>query len=56
LLLRQQRAGEVVKVLEAAVKERGDNRPPVEELLLAWAYPDTKQVHKANELLAKATR
>jgi len=42
LLLRQQKAAEAVAVLEAALKDRGDDRSPVEELLLAWAYLDTK--------------
>ena len=55
LLLRQQKAAEAVAVLEAALKERGDDKPPVEELLLAWAYLDTKQADKAKELWTKAT-
>ena len=42
-------------MLEAALKERGDDKPPVEELLLAWAYLDTKQADKAKELWTKAT-
>ena len=42
-------------MLEAALKERGDDKPPVEELLLAWAYHDTKQADKAKELWTKAT-
>jgi hypothetical protein len=29
LLLRQQKAAEAVEVLEAALKERGDDKPPV---------------------------
>ncbi len=55
LLLRQQKAAEAVAVLEAALKERGDDKPPVEELLLAWAYLDTRQADKAKELWTKAT-
>ena len=55
LLLRQQKATDAVKGLEAALKERGDNEPPVEELLLAWAYLDTKQTDKAKEQWTKAT-
>jgi WD40 repeat protein len=55
LLLRQQKAVEAIPVLEAALKERGDDKPPAEELLLAWAYLDTKQPDKANDLWAKAT-
>jgi tetratricopeptide (TPR) repeat protein len=55
LLLRQQRAAEAVAVLEAALKERGDDKPPAEELLLAWAYLDTKQADKAKEMWTKAT-
>jgi tetratricopeptide (TPR) repeat protein len=54
LLLRQQKAAEAVAVLEATLKERGDDRPPVEELLLAWAYLDTKQMDRAKELWTKA--
>ena len=54
LLLRQQKAADAVAVLEAALKERGDDRPPVEELLLAWAYLDTKQTDKAKALWTKA--
>jgi Tfp pilus assembly protein PilF len=55
LLLRQQKAAEAVAVLEAALKERDDDQPPVEELLLAWAYHETKQADKATELWRKAT-
>jgi WD40 repeat protein len=55
LLLRQQKAAEAVAVLEAALKDRGDDKPPAEELLLAWAYLDTKQADKAKELWTKAT-
>jgi hypothetical protein len=55
LLLRQKKAAEAVPVLEAALKERGDDPPPVEELLLAWAYLDTDQADKAKVLWAKAT-
>jgi WD40 repeat protein len=55
LLLRQQKPDEAVGVLEAALKERGDDKPPAEELLLAWAYLDTKQPGKAKALWAKAT-
>ena len=40
-------------MLEAALKERGDDPPPVEELLLAWAYLDTDQADKAKALWAK---
>jgi WD40 repeat protein/tRNA A-37 threonylcarbamoyl transferase component Bud32 len=54
-LLRQQKAAEAVTVLEAALKERGDDKPPAEELLLAWAYLDTKRPGKAKELWTKAT-
>jgi len=53
--LRQKKAAEAVPVLEAALKERGDDPPPVEELLLAWAYLDTDQADKAKVLWAKAT-
>jgi tRNA A-37 threonylcarbamoyl transferase component Bud32/sugar lactone lactonase YvrE len=55
LLLRQQKAVEAVTVLEAALKERGDDKPPVEELLLAWAYLDTKQADRAKKMWMKAT-
>jgi len=55
LLLRQGKAAEAVAVLEAALKDRGDDRPPVEELLLAWAYLGTKQADKAKALWTKAT-
>jgi WD40 repeat protein/tRNA A-37 threonylcarbamoyl transferase component Bud32 len=55
LLLRQRKAAEAIPVLEAALKERGDDPPPVEELLLAWAYLDTDQADKAKALWAKAT-
>jgi len=55
LLLRQGKAAEAVAVLEATLKDRGDDRPPVEELLLAWAYFDTNQADKAKDLWTKAT-
>jgi hypothetical protein len=55
LLLRQKKAAYAVPVLEAALKERGDDPPPVEELLLAWAYLDTDQADKAKALWTKAT-
>jgi WD40 repeat protein/tRNA A-37 threonylcarbamoyl transferase component Bud32 len=55
LLLRQQKPNEAVAVLEAALKERCDDKPPAEELLLAWAYLDTKQPDKAKEMWNKAT-
>ena len=55
ILLRQQKAPEAVAVLQAALKARGDDKPPVEELLLAWAYLDTNQADKAKDLWAKAT-
>jgi hypothetical protein len=55
LLLRQQKAAEAVALLEAGLKDRGDDKPPVEELLLAWAYHETKQVDKAKEMWTKAT-
>jgi dipeptidyl aminopeptidase/acylaminoacyl peptidase len=55
LLLRLKKADEAVPVLEAALKERGDDQPPVEELLLAWAYHETKQADKAKEMWTKAT-
>ena len=51
LLLRQKKAGEAVP----ALKDRGDDPPPVEELLLAWAYLDTDQADKAKALWTKAT-
>jgi hypothetical protein len=54
LLLRQGKAAEAVTVLEVALKDRGDDQPPVEELLLAWAYLDTKQTEKAKTLWTKA--
>jgi hypothetical protein len=50
LLLRQHKALEAIAVLGATLKDRGDDHPPVEELLLAWAYHDTKQPDKAQEL------
>ena len=31
------------------LERAGDDKPPVEELLLAWAYLDTKQADKAKE-------
>ena len=55
LLLRQKKAAEAVPGLEAALKDRGDDPPPVEELLLAWAYFDTDQADKAKALWTKAT-
>ena len=55
LLLRLKKADEAVPVLEAALKDRGDDQPPVEELLLAWAYLDLKQTDKAKKLWTKAT-
>jgi tetratricopeptide (TPR) repeat protein len=55
ILLRRQREDEAVPVLEAALKDRGDDQPPVEELLLAWAYHETKQPDKAKEMWTKAT-
>jgi hypothetical protein len=55
LMLRQRRAAEAVAVLEAALKEPGDLSPPAEELLLAWAYVETKQDKKAKEMWTKAT-
>jgi hypothetical protein len=55
LLLRQKKAAEAVPVLEGALKDRGDDPPPVEELLLAWAYLDTGQADKAKALWTKAT-
>jgi WD40 repeat protein/tRNA A-37 threonylcarbamoyl transferase component Bud32 len=55
LLLRQQKPDEAVAALESALKDRSDDRPPAEELLLAWAYLDTKQADKAKELWTKAT-
>jgi hypothetical protein len=55
LLLRQKKVAEAVAVLEAALTERGDDRPPVEELMLAWAYLDTNRADKAQELWRKAT-
>ncbi len=55
LLLRQQKTTEAVEVLESVLKERGDDKPPVEELLLAWAYLELKQTDKAKGLWAKAT-
>jgi tRNA A-37 threonylcarbamoyl transferase component Bud32 len=55
LLLRQKKAAEAAPVLEAALKDRGDGPPPVEELLLAWSYLDTGQPDKAKALWAKLT-
>jgi hypothetical protein len=55
LLLRQKKADDAVPVLEAALKDRGDDPPPVEELLLAWAYLDTGHADKAKALWTKAT-
>jgi eukaryotic-like serine/threonine-protein kinase len=56
LLLRLKKAEEAVALLEAAQGERGDGSPPVEELLLAWAYLDTSRPDKAKEEWTKATR
>ncbi len=55
LLMRQQKPTEAVTVLEAALKDRGNDKPPVEELLLAWAYHETKQADRAKESWTKAT-
>jgi hypothetical protein len=55
LLLRQKKAAEAVPVLEAALKNRGDDTPPVEELLLACAYLDTGPADKAKQMWAEAT-
>jgi hypothetical protein len=55
LLLRQGKAAEAAAVLEAALKDPGDDQPPVEELLLAWAYHETEQAAKAKERWARAT-
>jgi hypothetical protein len=55
LLLRQEKAEQAVEVLETALKDRGDDEPPAEELMLAWAYLDTKQPDKAKEMWMKAT-
>jgi hypothetical protein len=55
LLLRLEKAVEALPVLEAALKERGDDKPTVEELLLAWAYLDTNQPDRAKPIWAKAT-
>jgi hypothetical protein len=55
LLLRQKKAADAVPVLEAALKDRGDDPPPVEELLLAWANLETNQADKAKALWTKAT-
>jgi hypothetical protein len=52
--LRQHKAAEAVAVLEAALKDREDDKQPVKELLLAWSYLDTKQADKAKELWTKA--
>jgi hypothetical protein len=54
LLLRQQKAEQAVEVLEAALKERGDDKPPAEELLLAWAYLDTNKPDKAKAMWTMA--
>ena len=54
LLLRLKKAHEAVPVLETALKDRGADQPPVEELLLAWAYHETKQADKAKDLWTKA--
>jgi hypothetical protein len=55
MLLRQQKAAEAVEILEAALKERGDDKPSAGELLLTWAYLDTKQAGQAKEMWTKAT-
>jgi hypothetical protein len=55
LLLRQKKADDAVPVLEAALKVRGDDNAPVEELLLVWAYIDTDQADNAKAMWAKAT-
>ena len=55
LLLRLKKADEAVPVLEAALTERGDDQPPVEELLLAWAYLNTKQPRQGEAAVTKAT-
>jgi WD40 repeat protein len=55
LLLRLNKSGEALPVLEAALKERGDDKPPVEELLLAWAYLDANKPDKAMTMWTKAT-
>jgi WD40 repeat protein len=55
LLLRQKKAADAVPVLEAALKDRGDDPPPGEELLLAWAYLDTDHPDQAKALWTKAT-
>jgi hypothetical protein len=55
LLLRLNKSGEALPVLEAALKERSDDKPPVEELLLAWAYLDTNQPGQAKAMWTKAT-
>jgi tetratricopeptide (TPR) repeat protein len=54
ILLRLGRVAEAIAVLEAALKERASDQPPVEELLLAWAYDENKQADKAMELWTKA--
>jgi hypothetical protein len=36
------------------LKVRGEDEPPVEEMLLAWAYHDTDQADMAKPLWAKA--
>jgi hypothetical protein len=53
-LLRLKKADDAVAVLEAALKERSDDKPPVEELLMAWAYVDSNQADKAKALWTKA--
>jgi hypothetical protein len=55
LMLRLKMAEQALPKLEAALQERGDDRPPVEELLLAWAYVDTSQADRARAMWAKAT-
>jgi hypothetical protein len=40
---------------EAALKDRGDNKPPVEKLLFAWAYLETDQAGTAKAMRTKAT-
>jgi hypothetical protein len=55
LFLRLKKADQAGVVVDAALKDRGDDRPPVDELLLAWAYLDTNQPDKAKAMWTKAT-
>jgi WD40 repeat protein len=55
LLLRLKKADEAIPVLQSTLQDRGDDKPPVEELLLAWAYLDTNQPDMAKSMWAKAT-